>query len=208
MDVFEAMSTCRAIRYLKPDPVPDELVEKCIWAATRAPSPGNSQGWDFVVLTDRDKVAAIGAEIDARMSARVAGMTRTDKTSRLILDGTANLVQAIKDCPVLILVCGKAVYPPSAPREDFVWSALYPAAQNLIVAARALGLGTTFTTFHHAAEGVIREVCGLPDDVYIGCMIPMGWPAANFGPVKRLPTETFIHRNGWKGDLRAHQGVS
>jgi nitroreductase len=208
MDVFEAMSTCRAIRYLKPDPVPDELIEKCIWAATRAPSPGNSQGWDFVVVTDRAKIAAIGADVEAKMTARVAAMTRTDKTSRLILDGTANLVRTIAQCPVLILVCGKAVYPVEAPREAFVWSALYPAAQNLIVAARALGLGTTFTTFHHVADRVIREQCAIPEDVYISCMIPMGWPAANFGPVERLPTESFIHRDTWQGDLRDHQGVS
>lgn len=204
MDVFEAMSTCRAIRYLKPDPVDDELIDKVITAATWAPSPGNSQGRDFVVVTDADKRKAIGDAIDAVMADRVAAMERPDKTHRLMLDGTEHLVKTIATCPVLIFVCGQAVYPYQAPRESFVWSSVYPAAQNLIVAARALGLGTVFTTFQGVAEGVIRETLGIPDDVYIGCMIPMGWPEAKFGPVKRQPIEKSVHRNGWKGDLRTY----
>lgn len=202
MDVFEAMETCRAIRYLKPDPVDDELVEKVIHAATRAPSPGNSQGRDFIVVRDPAKKKAIGDAIEAAMVERVAAMPRPDKTHRLMLDGTAHLVKTIGTAPVLILVAGKAVYPPQAPRVDFVWSSVYPAAQNLIVAARALGLGTTFTTFQGVADKTIREVLSIPDDVYVGCMIPLGWPDAKFGPVNRVPLEQVIHHDGWQGDLR------
>ena len=88
MDIFEAMSTCRAIRYLKPDPIDDDLIEKVITAATWAPSPGNSQGRDFVVVTDPDKKKRIGDAISAAMSDRVAAMERPDKTHRLMLDGT------------------------------------------------------------------------------------------------------------------------
>ncbi len=196
------METCRAIRYLRPDPVPDELVHKLVYAATRAPSPGNSQGWDFVLVTDRAKLATIGEAVEGALADRVAAMPRPDRTHRLMLDGTANLVATIKDAPLVVVVCGKAVYPPEAPREAFVWSALYPAAQNLIVAARALGLGTTFTTFHHVAEGVIRDTLALPDAVYIACLIPVGWPDAEFGPVNRRPIEDFVHRDRWQGDLR------
>ena len=103
-----------------------------------------------------------------------------------MLDGTEHLVRTLKTCPVLILVCGKTVYPYESPRESFVWSSIYPAAQNLIVAARALGLGTVFTTFQGTAEPVIRETLDIPDDVHIGCLIPVGWPDAKFGPLKRV----------------------
>ncbi len=202
MDVFEAMSTCRAMRYLKPDPVDDELIEQVVTAATWAPSPGNSQGRDFVVVADPAKKQRIGEAISAVMRDRVAAMDRPDRTHRLMLDGTGHLVESLATCPVLIFVCGRAVYPPQAPRESFVWSSIYPAAQNLIVAARALGLGTVFTTFQGVAEPVIREALAIPDDVHIGCMIPMGWPARRFGPVKRLPYEQVVHRDGWQGDLR------
>lgn len=204
MDVFEAMSTCRAMRYLKPDPVDDELIEQIVTAATWAPSPGNSQGRDFVVVKDPAKKAAIGDAIEAVMADRVAAMERPDRTHRLMLDGTEHLVRTLRTCPVLILVCGKTVYPYQAPRESFVWSSIYPAAQNLIVAARALGLGTVFTTFQGTAEPVIRETLAIPDDVHIGCLIPVGWPDRNFGPVKRVGYEHVVHVDGWQGELRTY----
>lgn len=204
MDVFEAMSTCRAMRYLKPDPVDEDLIEQVITAATWAPSPGNSQGRDFVVVTDPDKKTIIGDAVAGVMSDAVAAMERPDRTHRLMLDGTAHLVDTLKSCPVLIFVCGKTVYPYHAPRDSFVWSSLYPAAQNLIVAARSLGLGTVFTTFFGVAEPTIRETLGIPEDVHIGCMIPLGWPDREFGPLKRVGYEKVVHRNSWQGDLRTY----
>lgn len=203
MDALEAMHTCRAMRYLKPDAVDDELIDRVITAATWAPSPGNSQGRDFVVVTDPDKKAAIGDAIAEVMGPVVDAMDRPDRTHRLMLDGTSHLVRTLRTCPALILVCGAAVYPPTAPRESFVWSSIYPAAQNLIVAARAEGLGTVFTTFHGVAEPTIRDTLGIPEEVYIGCLIPIGWPDREFGPVQRVPVEQVIHRDGWQGDLRA-----
>ncbi|MEL6891103.1 MAG: nitroreductase family protein [Actinomycetota bacterium] len=202
MDVFEAMSTCRAMRHLLPDPVDDALVEQVLTAATWAPSPGNSQGRDFVVVRDPTKKEAIGQAIETVMAPVVAAMDRPDRTHRLMLDGTAHLVGTLSTCPLLILVCGKAVYPYAAPRESFVWSSIYPAAQNLIVAARALGLGTVFTTFHGVVEPTIRETLSIPDDVHIGCLIPLGWPAREFGPVNRMPYEQVVHVDAWQGDLR------
>jgi nitroreductase len=202
MDVFEAMGTCRAMRQLKADPVPAELVERVLWAATRAPSPGNSQGWDFVVVDDPAVKTLIGGAIRAAMADRVAAMPRPDRTMRLMLDGTARLIDTLGQAPVIIFVTGPVVYPPGAPREQFTWSALYPAAQNILLAARALGLGTTFTTMHMTAEPTVREVLGLPDHIRIAAMIPLGWPDAAFGPVNRRPVEDFVHRNHWEGDKR------
>ena len=198
MDIFEVMETCRAIRYLKPDPVPEELITKLVWAATRAPSPGNSQGWDIVVVTAPEPKAAIGGAIEAAMAPRLDGNTDTgERSSTLMMQGALNLARTVARAPVLVLVCGPVIYPPGRPDERFTWSAIYPAAQNLILAARALGLGSTFTTFHHVAEPTIRDVLGIPDDVRIGCMIPIGWPDRAFGPVNRKPVESFIHRDRW-----------
>ena len=204
MDVFEVMETCRAIRQLKPDPVPAELIDRVLWAATRAPSPGNSQGWDFVVLDDAAKKARIASAVQAAMLKRVAAMPRPDRTMRLMLDGTAAMITALGDAPVIIFVTGPVIYPPAAPMEQFTWSALYPAAQNILLAARALGLGSVFTTLHMTAEATVREVLGLPDHIRIAATIPLGWPDAKFGPVKRRPVEDFMHRNGWEGDKRGH----
>lgn len=198
MDVFEAMGTARAIRYLKPDPVDPELIEKLIWAATRASSPGNSQGWDFVVITDPDAKASIGGAVDDAM----AGIFReppadADRSVRLMLNGARALAGSLATAPVLILVCGRMVYPPGNPDEMLVWSACYPAAQNLIVAARALGLGATFTTFQRRAEQVVRGTLGIPDDVRMAALIPVGWPDREHGPVNRKPVEEVIHWDRW-----------
>ena len=207
MEVFEAMSSCRAMRYLKPDPIEPNLIEEIVTAATWAPSPGNSQGRDFLIVTDEASRRKIGDAIEEAMASRVAEMERPDRTHRLMLDGTEHLVSTLKTCPVLIFICGKKIYPHQAPRESFIWSAIYPAAQNLILAARALGLGTVFTTFQGSAEPTIRETLSIPDDVFIGCMIPMGWPAKKFGPLKREPFENVAHRNSWQGDLRVYPPV-
>ena len=172
------------------------------WDATRAPSPGNSQGWDFIVVDDPARKMPIAAAVRAAMADRVAAMPRTDRTVRLMLDGTARLIDTLDQAPAIIFVAGPVIYPPGAPREQFTWSALYPAAQNILLAARALGLGTTFTTLHQTAEPAIRQVLGIPDAVKIAATIPIGWPDASFGPVKRRPVEDFVHRNGWEGDKR------
>lgn len=200
--VLEAMGTCRAMRWLRPDPIPDELVERLIWAATRAPSPGNTQNWDFVLLDDPQGKGRIGDAVRAAMAERVAAMDRPDRTMRLMLDGTAHLVDSLAEAPLIVFVCGSVRYPPQQPNDRMTWSALYPAAQNLIVAARALGLGTVFTTLHLVADPVVREVLGIPEEVRIAATIPVGWPAAKFGPVNRRPIADVIHRNRWQGDLR------
>jgi nitroreductase len=203
MDVFEVMGTCRAIRQLRPEPVPDEMIDRLMWAATRAPSPGNSQGWDLVVVTDAEARSRIGAAVREAMSARVAAMPRTDRTSRLMLDGTARLVDTLDRAPVIVFVTGGVIYPASSPREAFTWSALYPAAQNILLAARALGLGAVMTTLHHGADATIREVLGIPEHIRIAATIPIGWPdGVEFGPVNRRPVSDFVHRDRWEGDKR------
>lgn len=209
MDVFEAMETCRAIRFFTRDPVPDEMIDKILYAATRAPSPGNSQGWDFIVVTDPAIKQALSAKISTVMDATVGaiqqsmgGLEALDDVTRRMLQGTVNMAKTLGDIPAIILVCGKKVYPPQAPTEQFVWSALYPAAQNILLAARGLGLGTCFTTYQNTCETELRELLHIPADVYIAAFIPVGWPAINFGPLARRPLEDFVHRNGWQGDLR------
>ena len=182
---------------------PPELVDRLVWAATRAPSPGNTQNWDFVVVDDPAAKQRIGDAVHAAMAPAVAAMERPDRTTRLMLDGTANLIATFAEAPVVVFVCGTVAYPPRRPDEQMTWSALYPASQNLILAARALGLGSVFTTLHRPAEPVVREVLGLPDDVRIAATIPIGWPARPFGPVNRRPVADVIHRNRWEGAKRA-----
>ena len=198
MDVIEAMETCRAIRYLKPDPIPEETLTRLVYAATRASNPGNSQGWDFVVLRDAAKKRRIREALETTMGAAIDAIDAGgDPVQERVLAGAGHLIRHLDEVPALVFVCGRLVYPPQAPSEQMIWSALYPAAQNLIVAARSLGIGSTFTTFHMAAEPVVRETLGIPDDVRIGVTIALGFPERSFGPLARKPVEEVLHWDAW-----------
>jgi nitroreductase len=204
MDVFDAMETCRAIRHLKPDPVPEDAIRKVIHAATRASNPGNSQGWSFVVVRDPDCKARIGSALREAILPTVESMAskEEDPSGRRMYAGVRQLLEGYESIPVWIFVCGRAVYPPQTPSRAMILASVYPAAQNLIVAARALGLGTTFTTFHEGVSPVVREVLALPGDVELGVAIAMGWPEREFGPVKRRPLDEVLHWDRWSPGAR------
>ncbi|MEN8159190.1 MAG: nitroreductase family protein [Myxococcota bacterium] len=197
MDALEALGTARAMRYLKPDPLPDAVLEKLVWGATRASSPGNSQGWEFVVVRDRATKERLGAAVRGRMGAGIGAMPRENAMQRRMLDGAAHLLDHFAEVPAWIVICGRKVYPPQAPSEAMVWSTVYPAGQNLIVTARALGLGAVFTTFHLAAEAEFREVLQIPDDALLGVCVAVGHPARSHGPVSRRPVSDVLHWDRW-----------
>ncbi len=198
MDVIEAMETCIAMRYLKEDPVPKKDLERLVYAATRASSPGNSQGWEFVILDDASIKAEIGGAVSAAMAPIFDSLPDAeDGVSRRMYAGAKHLATHFEKVPAWILGCGRLCYPPDAPTETMMHSTIYPAAQNLIVAARAMGLGTTFTTFHMMVEDVIRSALELPTDVHPAVLVAVGYPERPFGPVRRKPLDEVVHWNGW-----------
>lgn len=197
MDVFEAMGTARAMRFFQTDPVPDELVEKVLWAATRASSGNNTQGWDFVVVRDAEQRARLGEALSGFVKRVEAMPDPGNETDRRTLVGAKNLAATFAQVPVIIVVCGANIYPPDQPRETFMYSAVFAAAQNLVVAARALGLGAAFTTLHGVAEQQFREILEIPADRFLGVTIPLGWPAGPVGPVSRKPVDEVVHHDRW-----------
>ena len=196
MDVIEAMETCTAMRYLKEDPLPRATIEQLIYAATRASNPGNSQGWEFVVIDDPEKKAAIGAAVEANMAPVFANKPQgLDGVAQRMYNGAEHLAHNFAKVPAWILGAARKVYPPHDPQDVFMYSTIYPAAQNLIVAARSMNVGACFTTFHHAAEPVIRDLCAVPDDVHLCVFIAVGYPQRQFMEVKRKPLESVLHWN-------------
>jgi nitroreductase len=198
VDALEAIGSARAMRYLCADPIPDEAVDRLLWAATRASSAHNSQPWEFVVLRDERVRADFGALIRAAVQARDPLPPRpATRSDRLIDAGVRNLFSTLGQAPAIILVCGANVYPPGAPDQRFLYSAMYSAAQNLLVAARALGLGAAFTMLHTLAEPAIRRLLAIPDQITIGVTMPVGWPAQPFRPIVRKPVAEVVHRDRW-----------
>src|SRR5271163_4021319 len=115
MDVIEAMETCSAARYLKTDPVPQDLIERVIYAATRASSPGDSQEWDFIVVRNSEAKRKIRDLLAPRFKAMGVGVSTTGRaTSRMIAYAT-HLAEKLHEVPAIIFVCGLVAYPPNAP---------------------------------------------------------------------------------------------
>jgi F420 biosynthesis protein FbiB-like protein len=191
MDFFEVVHTQRAIRRFKPDPVPEEAVRIMVDAAIRAPSGGNTQPWAFLVVSDAAKRQVIGDAVKAGM---------TDPTRRRMRLGSIAFRENVASAPLLIIPC---LVRPSSPSSDvnslFAGSSIYGAVQNLMLAARAQGLGTLMTTFNIAIEPVIRKEFGLPDDAKPVAVIPVGYPAEgeHFGPTSRKPAESVTYWDGW-----------
>jgi nitroreductase len=196
VEALEAIGTARAMRYFLPEPVPNSLVEKVIWAGTQASSANNCQPWDFIVVQAADVRARLGT-LFAPLAAREAAQSVQEPTARRTVAGAMNLLATMSEVPVLIFVCGQNSYPPEAPDPTFMYSAVYAAAQNMVVAARALGLGAVYTTFHRFAEPAVRTILAIPDDRFIAVTMPLGWPARPFGPLTRRPIKDVAHYDQW-----------
>ncbi len=200
METFEAMGTAVSMRWLKPDPVPAELVDRILWAATRASNPGNVQPWDFVVVRDEETRRDVAEIITSKLGGirRATSGPRPDNpTQRRMLEGARYLVEHLGEAPVIIFLCGNNVYPPNAPQEHMMYSAVFAAAQNLMVAARASGLGAAYTTFQLASEDDIKARLGIPAETKICVTIPVGWPGRDYGTLTRKPLEAVVHYDHW-----------
>lgn len=198
--VFEVMSSSRAVRRFRDEPVPERLLRELVEAATWAPSPQNRQPWEFLVLTGPESLGVVQGAIGfrARELDDLAGRASHPGRKKMFGD-VARLIDGIGSVPAVVLVCGHPLgYESPAGSEAALLSALHGASQNLLLAARALGLGAVFTTLHAHGETKIREGLGIPDDVSIAGTIVLGWPAVPFGRVNRRPVDEVLHWQRWQ----------
>ena len=203
--LFEAMYTQRAIRRLKPDPVSGELISKLIEAATKAPSGGDRQPWAFVVIRDPATKQKIGGwYLDAWN--QTYGAAPREAIERLpanqirVLRSAEHLARHLAQAPVLILACVRVASPPgSAPGVAAAshYGSIFPAVQNLLLAARGLGLGATLTTLHRLHEQDVKDLLGIPANVEAVALIPVGHPISKYGPTKRRPVDDVVHYDRW-----------
>ena len=196
MNAIEAMETCTAMRYFRDEPVPREAIEKLVYAATRASSPGNSQGWEFLVIDDPAIKEPVGEKVLAGMAPFFANRPAgSDGVEERMLLGAEHLARSFAKVPAWIVCMARKVYPPQDPQDTFMHSTIYPAAQNMIVAARSLGIGTCFTTLPGQAGPEIRALCNVPDDLHLFVYVAVGYPARRFMTVKRKPVEEVMTWN-------------
>ena len=193
MDIFEAIKTTRAMRRLHPDqPVSDSDVMTIVEAATKAPSGGNRQAVRWLVVRDDDKRRRLG-EIYAACwdiyQAQPGPLNEETPAQTRVRSSAAHLGAYMGEAPVIILPCS---------RSGIGESSVFPGVQNLCLAARALGLGTTLTTIHRIKEPEVRSVLDIPEDVVTWAMIPVGYPTGRWGEAARRPVEQVTYWDAWK----------
>ena len=195
--VLGTLGSARAVRYFKDVAVANELLETLVWAATRASSPDNSQPWDFVIVTDETVKKGAAAAVSSFLETVAKMEPPLDDVRSRTRSGAVHLIEHLAEVPALIFVCGRDSYPASAPEEKYLWGALHAAAQNMVVAGRAMQLSVVLTMLHIAAPGKLRTLLNLPSDVRIGAVMAVGHPARPFGLVNRRPIAEVIHYDQW-----------
>ena len=183
----------RAYRDLRADPVPDEMIERILEAATHAPSAENKQPWEFVVVTDAPTRAAIGSMTQRMWDAGGREHAAAHVNPRMLAAVERWATGGLAVAPVHIVVCGDTARVP----EALLPSSIYPAVQNLLLAAIELGLGSLLSTLPVFAGPAFASLLGLPDHVIPMALVPIGYPVRPLGPARREPVASKTHRDRW-----------
>ncbi len=204
---FEILDSTRAIKRLKPDPVPLELIRKVLDTGTKAPSGVNTQPWEFLVVRDPDAKKWVRERYlhfaKERFGALAESLEGIDTPHARMLRTVMHLAEHLHEAPVLLFVCGHRDWPAAVPVENRVGKApppcgsIYPCVQNILLTCRAVGLGASLTTLHHMFEDELAQRLAVPEDVSIVALLPIGYPKGNFGPVTRVPAEQLTHFDRW-----------
>ena len=207
VDLLEGIMTTRAMRRFSDQPITRQEIETCIRAAVQAPSGGNIQPWQFIVVQDPDVRARLG-EIYRRaydryektlMAVRPAARTPEDEASfQRTADASRHLAEHLGDVPVLVLVLMPDISMTMTDEEGPMdigtpYASVYPAVQNLMLAARSLGIGSALTTVLRIYQDEVREVCAIPERYQVVALVPLGRPTGRFGVARRRPPESITH---------------
>ena len=188
MDVFEAIHTTRAMRRLDPDrPVDETDLRKILTAATKGPTGGNRQPVRWLVVRDLELKRRVG---EVYREVAHAALDASGDSDSPHARSSYHLADHLGEAPVLVIPCAEGD-PARLP------ASVYPGVQNLMLAARALGLGTTLTTIHRVKEDAVKEVLGIPPQVNTFAIIPIGYPLGHWGEAPRKPLEEVVYWDRW-----------
>ncbi len=192
--LFDTIRTARAIRRLKPDPVPKALIRKVCEAGIWAPSGGNRQPWTFVVVTEPERRAWIAERYRKAFHAYIkpafdAAEADADFPPAKLrnMKAALHLADHLHEAPVHLFVAGWKR------RGQEQSQALYPCIQNVLLACRAVGLGASLTTVHRTYQREIDDYLGLPEETPSSALIPIGWPIGKHGQPPRKPVDEKLH---------------
>jgi nitroreductase len=204
---FDLVGNVRAMRRLKTDPVPDELLFKVLNAGVQAPSGMNTQPWSFLVIRAPEDKAWFAERYKAAIESRFGGPIEVsdDDDSPIARMARALRYQMdhMQEFPLLLVVCGLRDWPFKVPQAERVglappnYGAIYPCVQNILLACRAVGLGAALTTMHQVFEDELMERFDIPVEWGVVVTMPIGYPMGRFGPVTRRPAEAVTYFDRW-----------
>jgi nitroreductase len=202
---FDLVGQMRAMRRLKPDPIPLETVRKVLEAGVQAPSGMNSQPWSFVAIRGADGRAWFAERYRAGIMSRFGTFSVPEDDSPIARQLSALKYQAdhMQEFPLILLVCGKRDWPFKVPENERVglappnYGAVYPCVQNILLACRSLGLGAALTTMHQVFEDELHQHFSIPEEYGVVVAIPIGFPMGRFGPVSRRPASQITYFDTW-----------
>lgn len=198
MSLEEAMRTQRAIRRLKPDPVDDALVLHLIELALKAPTGSNAQNWEFILVKDlavKGKLAALNRQawgLYGGIGRRLVQRSGNDAMLRIV-KAVQWQADHFEETPVIVVACLKSIILPFPPViAAGAYGSIFPSVQNLLLAARAAGLGAALITLPLWSRFLARRALGLPWNIAPCAVIPLGWPKGKYGPTTRRPVEDVV----------------
>ena len=211
MDLYEAMSTLRAVRRLRPDPIDAEIIDRVLTAATWAPTGGNTQPWRIVALTDAEKKQALQdlykPHWDSYLpgyEARLSHMPEDARASSIkAMDAGNYLAAHMHEAPLIAVFCFNpklmTITDSELDRPSVVGGgSVYPAVQNFLLACRNEGLGCVLTTLLCYEEDAVKELLGIPEDWYPCAHVPVGYPVlGGHGSIRRRALDQMVRYNQW-----------
>jgi len=191
---FHVVYTTRALRRFRSDPVPDEVLFQLFDAAIRAPSGQNAQDWRFIIVRDRrvkERMQEWALQAWQRYAERFPDIDSLPRSQRLSLRSVEHLARNFSDVPVVVIVCGLRG------RHTTPGGSIFPAVQNMLLAARALGLGGSIFNLALGDRETLRQLLGIPESNEIFCALPLGYPSDRHGPVRRKPVKDVVFEERW-----------
>src|SRR3989475_8132111 len=198
MALLDGINSLRSVRKFTPDPITDEKLKTVLESASKAASGSNTQPWEFVVVRDARVKARLKEPMLRTWLARLAGSTGMSPRMRDVYDEATEMLRNTEKVPVIIYCCvdlnrvGKS--------EEVRYASIYPAVQNLMLAAHAIGLATCLTVHGSTptrGEPEVKKILGVPEHVKVACLVYIGYPAVRLGHPKRKPIEKFVHNDRW-----------
>lgn len=206
-EFFDLVGNVRAMRRLKPDAVPLDLIRKVLEAGVQAASGQNLQPWSFLLISEPQRklwfAERYAHAIESRFKFPREAAERGPKPMHKDLQALYYQMDHMHEFPYLLLVCGKRDWPFKVPEEQRVglappnYGAVYPCVQNILLACRAVGLGAALTTMHQVFEEELHAHFEIPEEYGVVVTMPIGWPMGNLGPVRRKPATSVTYFDRW-----------